>query len=96
MFNLFTCVSSLLHRSLYLLDTHILDRARAHLQSLQKAEAQGKTPAKMAIAIKPTVLEKEDARFKTEWPTAIQDAEKNLSKTIQAYLMRWSTRPPTK
>lgn len=66
----------------------VLNRARAHLQSLQKAEAQGKTPAKMAIAIKPMVLEKDDSRFKTEWAAAIQDAERNFSKTIQSQLTR--------
>ena len=63
-------------------------KGQVHLTALQKAESRGKTPAKLAITIKPLVIEKEDAQFKTEWNSAIEKAEKSLIQTLQSHLTR--------
>lgn len=68
----------------YLLeDINTLDRAKFHLPARRKAEVRGKTLAKLCISIKLMFLEKEDLKFKTEWATAILEAERSLSETLQ-------------
>ena len=80
--------SSHYHRSEYLSDTDTLDRAKSHLAALQKAELQGKMPVKLAITIKPLVIDKEDSQFMAEWNSAITEAERSLMKTLQSHLTR--------
>ena len=75
-------------RKKYLQETEALDRARTHLQSLRRAEERGKTPAGMAINVKPNVMEKDEVHFKSAWNLAISNAEKNLMDTLQNHLER--------
>ena len=72
----------------YLRDTETLDGATGHLDSLQKAAARGRIPAKMTIKIKLLVLNKDNEQFKTEWQTAIQDSKRKLLKTVLDHLQR--------
>ena len=78
------------HRSQYLEDTEVLDRATAHLTALTKAESRGKTPAKLTITIKPMVIEKEDPQFKADWAKAIAESEKSLVQTLKNHLSKVS------
>ena len=72
----------------YLRDTETLDRAKAHLDSLQKAADRGRIPAKMTINIKPLVINKDNEQFKMEWQSAIQESERKLLKTVIDHLQR--------
>ena len=63
----------------------MLDRAKAHLTSLNRAEVRGKI---LSINIKPIVLDKEDPEFKAEWAKAIAEVEKSLLRTLQTHLAK--------
>ena len=75
----------------YLQETEALDRTKTHLQSLRRAEEKGKTPAGITITVKPNMMEKEEARFKSAWNLAIANAEKSLMGTLQSHLERYRT-----
>ena len=72
----------------YLADTEVIDRATGHLESLEKATSRVRTPTKMAINIKPLVLNRDNEQFKTEWQAAIAESEKKLMKTVTDHLKR--------
>lgn len=69
-------------------DTETLERATGHLESLQKAASVGRIPTKMAINIKPLVLNKENKQFKREWQAAIHDSKRRLLQTVQDHPQR--------
>ena len=46
------------YRKKYLQQMETLDRAKTHYQSLKRAEERGKTPASMAIMVRPNVMDK--------------------------------------
>ena len=58
-----------------------LDRAKTHYQSPKREEERGKTPASMAISVRPNVLDKDEPRFKSAWIMVIEMAEKSLEAT---------------
>ena len=72
----------------YLADTEVIDRATGHLDLLEKATSRGRMPTKMAINIKPLVLNRDNEQFKSEWQAAIAESEKKLMKTVTDHLKR--------
>ena len=75
-------------KSNYLEEIDTLDRAQSHLESLNRATGKGRTPAKLAVTIKPLVINKDDPIFKREWDQAIKSAEKGLLEALTKHLKR--------
>ena len=70
----------------YANQTHSLDRAINHADSLKVAQAKQKTPAKLQIQIKPQVINKEEPGFTAKWNSIIKLAENQLVQCIIDHL----------
>ena len=75
----------------YANQTHSLDRAINHADSLKAAQAKQKTPAKLHIQIKPQVINKEEPGFTIKWNSIIKSAENQMVQCIIDHLEKTQT-----
>jgi len=67
----------------FLEKTTILDRARAHFDSLTNAQERDRVAAKLHINNQPMVVDKDNRTFQTKWNKTLHDCEKLLELLIE-------------